>query len=123
MKMDEQIKELLQNNGAGDIGFAKVEDGPAGLPYAISIVLPLSDAVIDEIDGAPTPVYFHHYRTVNAYIDRLLLQIGLLLQAYNATSLMKLSAICLYQPVMKMLGNWLGQEIRRQSPSCRAGIM
>lgn len=81
MTIDEQIKDMLKSNGACDIGFAKVPDGPSGLPYAVSIVLPLSDAVIDEINGAPTYSYFHHYRTVNAYIDRLLLQTGLFLQS------------------------------------------
>ena len=81
MNIDEQIIELLKNNGVCDVGFAKVSDGPEGLPYAISIVLPLSDTVIDEITDAPTFSYFHHYRTVNAYIDRLLLQSGLLLQS------------------------------------------
>lgn len=81
MTIDEQIQEMLKSSGVCDVGFAKVPDGPEGLPYAVSIVLPLSDAVIDEIDGAPTYSYFHHYRTVNAYIDRLLLQTGLLLQS------------------------------------------
>lgn len=81
MNIDEQIKEILTTSGVCDIGFAKVSDGPQNLPYAISIVLPLSDAIIDEISDAPTYSYFHHYRTVNAYIDRLLLQVGLLLQS------------------------------------------
>lgn len=80
MTIDEQIKQLLITNGVGDVGFARVPDGPEGLPYAVSIVIPLSDAVIEEIGDAPTYSYFHHYRTVNAAIDRLLLQTGLLLQ-------------------------------------------
>jgi epoxyqueuosine reductase QueG len=80
MYIVEQIKELLLNSGACDVGFAKVSDGPAGLQYAVSIVLSLSDAVMDEITDAPTYTYFHHYRTVNAYMDRLLLQAGLMLQ-------------------------------------------
>lgn len=66
--------------GVGDVGFAKVTDGPDGLPYAISIVIPLSEAIVEEIDNAPTYSYYHHYRTVNAYIDHLLLKIGLILQ-------------------------------------------
>lgn len=81
MNIAEQINNFLITNGVCDVGFAKVTDGPEGLPYAVSIVVPLSDAVIDEIEDAPTPSYFHHYRTVNAYIDRLLLQVGLLLQS------------------------------------------
>lgn len=80
MNIEEQIKQLLAGFGC-DFGFAKVDDGPEGLPFAISIAVPLSDAVIDEIEDAPTYSYFHHYRTVNAYIDRILLQTGLLLQS------------------------------------------
>lgn len=81
MNIDEQIKEMLISSGVCDVGFSNVSDGPAGLPYVVSIVLPLSDAIIDEIDDSPTHSYFHHYRTVNAYIDRLILQVGLLLQS------------------------------------------
>jgi len=80
MDISKQIKDLLISCGACDAGYAKVNDAPGGLPYAISVVIPLSDAVIDEIEDAPTFSYFHHYRTVNAHIDRLLLQAGLLLQ-------------------------------------------
>jgi Uncharacterized Fe-S protein len=81
MNIDEQIRNKLASCGVYDVGFAKVSDGPSGLQYAISIVLPLSDAVIDEIGDAPTYSYFHHYRTVNAYIDRIILEVGLLLQS------------------------------------------
>lgn len=80
MELSKKITDLLKNGGAYDVGFAKVDDAPAGLDYAVSIVVPLSDAIIDEIDQAPTHTYFHHYRTVNALIDRLLLMTGLMLQ-------------------------------------------
>ena len=46
----------------------------------MSIVLRLSPQIVAEIDGAPTHTYFNHYRQVNAFIDRLLLQAGLYLQ-------------------------------------------
>lgn len=81
MSIEERIKALLLGGGASDVGFCRVSDGPEGLPYALSMVLPLSDAVIDEIKDAPTYSYFHHYRTANAYIDRLLFKAGLLLQS------------------------------------------
>jgi epoxyqueuosine reductase QueG len=81
MSIDQRIKALLISGGACDVGFCRVPDGPEGLPYALSMVLPLSDAVIDEIKDAPTYSYFHHYRTANAYIDRLLFKAGLLLES------------------------------------------
>lgn len=81
MTIAERIINLLLSEGACDVGFCEISDGPAGLKYAVSLVLPLSDTVIDEIKDAPTFPYFHHYRTVNACIDRLILKTGLLLQS------------------------------------------
>jgi Uncharacterized Fe-S protein len=80
MEQAEQIEKLLRSRGMADVGFSMPPDAPKGLPYAVSVVAALSGAVIDEIDGAPTYTYFHHYRTVNAYIDSLLLEVGFLLQ-------------------------------------------
>ena len=80
MQLADQNREILALNGISRVGFSRLPDGPDDLPSAVSIVVPLSDAVLDEIDQAPTFAYYHHYRTVNACIDRLLLQVGLLLQ-------------------------------------------
>lgn len=81
MDMTKEIIELVKSEGAVDVGFTKVENGAFGEnTYAVSIVAKLSDAVIDEIDGEPTHTYFHHYRTVNAFIDRLCLRVGFLLE-------------------------------------------
>lgn len=80
MEIGCELSEMLKKSGVADVGFAKVGDAPGGLPYAISIVVPLSGAIVDEIGDTPTAQYYHHYRTVNAYIDRMLLTAGLLLQ-------------------------------------------
>jgi len=68
------ITELLNSLSVDEIGFAKVDNE---LPYAISIVIPLSTYVISKIEDRPTFEYFHHYRTVNAFIDHVLLRCGL----------------------------------------------
>lgn len=84
MGLEKIIRDMLLQEGAADVGFAKVPDGPFGEnSYAISIVIRLSDAVVDEIDGEPTHTYFHHYRTVNAFIDRLVLKTGIILQNHG----------------------------------------
>lgn len=80
MDLSCKIEDMLKSNGVYDVGFTKLPDAPENLPYAVSIVVALSDAVVDEIEAAPTHTYFHHYRTVNAFIDRMLLQTGMLLQ-------------------------------------------
>ncbi|MBQ5323951.1 MAG: epoxyqueuosine reductase, partial [Oscillospiraceae bacterium] len=74
------IKQLLLSLGVSDVGFCKTDDGVGGLYNAVSIVVQLSDAIIDEIGDKPTHTYFNHYRSVNAFIDHCLLRVGLLLQ-------------------------------------------
>ena len=80
--LEKELKELLLNEGVSDVGFSFIEDSDTGeLKYAVSIVVRLSDAIVDEITDAPTATYFNHYRTVNAFIDRCLLKAGLFLQS------------------------------------------
>lgn len=38
-------------------------------PVAISLGRRLLDAVLEDIRDAPTPLYFHHYRQTNAFLD------------------------------------------------------
>lgn len=81
MELQNKIIRMLTENGVSDVGFSNLPDGPFGEnSYAVSIVVRLSDAVVDEIDGEPTHTYFHHYRTVNAFIDNMCLRLGLMLQ-------------------------------------------
>lgn len=80
MNLESEICKLLIDAGVCDIGMSRPDDGPAGLEYALSFAVPLSDIIIDQIDDSPTFSYFHHYRSVNNLIDQLELQIGLLLQ-------------------------------------------
>ena len=61
MNIQEQLVKFFKDNGVADVGFACVNDGPFGeKSYAVSIVVKLSDAVIDEITDEPTHTYFHH---------------------------------------------------------------
>lgn len=81
--LQQRLVAYLKEQGASDVGFSMPPDAEAefpGLPYAVSIVVRLSDFIIDEIDGVPTHTYFNHYRSVNAFLDQLLLKAGLFLQ-------------------------------------------
>ncbi len=83
--MIEQLTSLLLAEGAGEVGYSLIVP-PAEygtLPYAVSIVVPLSDAVMDTVTAGPTHTYFHHYRTVNAFLDRLALRAGLFLEQHG----------------------------------------
>lgn len=80
MSFQDELKQFLLDNGATDVGFAHIDEAGFGdCRYAVSIVVKLSEAIIDEINEGPTHTYFHHYRTVNAFIDQLLLKAGLFL--------------------------------------------
>jgi len=41
------------------------------LPYAISVGYHLSDAVLEEVENQPTPLYFHHYQRTNILLDTI----------------------------------------------------
>ncbi|MBR2453166.1 MAG: epoxyqueuosine reductase [Clostridia bacterium] len=79
--MKEKIEKFLTENGVGDVGFCTLNpaENPFGLGFAISFAIPLSKSVVDGIDNAPTHTYFHHYRTVNTFIDNISLKVGLML--------------------------------------------
>lgn len=82
--MEERIRRLAEEEFISQIGFSYNEDTPfEGLNYAVTLVVRLSDPVVDEIEDEPTKTYFHHYRTVNAYIDRVEEKLVLLLSRYG----------------------------------------
>ena len=47
----------------------------AGLKRAISQGVRLSSSILSEIEDAPTRLYFHHYRSVNIFLDQAALQV------------------------------------------------
>lgn len=88
--MNNFINDFLSERFVSDIGFAKCKDTPFdGLENAVSMVFHLSEGIIDQIDDAPTHTYFQHYRTMNAYIDSVSLQLVMSLQnkGYNAAAI------------------------------------
>ena len=43
---------------------------------AISLGVGLSKSILEEIENAPTRLYFHHYRTVNNFLDQIALRVS-----------------------------------------------
>lgn len=81
-----KLKLLSLEWGASLFGVARLEELPRDqillpsrildqLPLALSIGFHLSDAVIEEIETQPTPLYFHHYQRVNILLDTIGLRI------------------------------------------------
>lgn len=81
MEFQDKLKSFILSLGVSDVGFTKIDDfDNKKFKYAISFVVRMSKDVFEEIDEAPTHTYFHHYRTVNAFIDNSILKTGLFLQ-------------------------------------------
>lgn len=71
---EKELTELLKSEGAALAGFCSLESAPgAPFPFAVSIVVKLSDSILKTIDNAPTMPYFQHYRAVNYKLDSLAL--------------------------------------------------
>ena len=114
----EALRNYLLEQGASDVGFSRIDDGDFGdCRYAVSVVVRLSDAVVDEINSEPTHTYFHHYRTVNALIDQLLLKAGLFLQKEG----FRYITVAASQSVNKSGWNYCGRYSHKKA-ACLAGL-
>jgi len=58
-----------------------------GYTRAVSMAVRLSNAVIDAIDDAPTPLYQQHYLRVNAFLDEIALRVTRYLEKRNGRAL------------------------------------
>jgi len=74
---EKDLEALLRANGATAVGFSDLGNRASSefphLRYAVTIVRRLSDTVVETIDGKPSIMYFHHYRTTNTKLDLLAL--------------------------------------------------
>ncbi len=88
------LRQFLLEKGLVDVGFTRLQPqdlqqmehsgmGAGDCQYGISLAARLSDAVIEEIAEAPTHTYFHHYRTINAFLDQMVLQTGFWLEQHG----------------------------------------
>jgi epoxyqueuosine reductase QueG len=75
--------------GVADLGFVRrAAKNPADIlsvpsekfTRAIVMGVRLEDAVLEGIKDKPTPLYFHHYRQANYFLDRAAFDIALMLQ-------------------------------------------
>ncbi|MCX5701138.1 MAG: hypothetical protein NTZ63_06330 [Candidatus Omnitrophica bacterium] len=66
--------------------FALSEELTRGLDRAVCIGIRLSQSILKDIKKAPTKIYFHHYRTLNALLDQIALKVANTIQrkGFNA---------------------------------------
>ncbi len=85
------IEQLARDMGVDIFGTSDVKDHVperfSRTPYALTIGVRLSDSVLDEVENGPTKLYFHHYRTANAYLDRISFACAAKLQSYGLRAL------------------------------------
>lgn len=115
MSVQSELREFLLEKGVSDVGFFADEAAP--LPYGVSIVVRLSEAIIREIGDEPTHTYFNHYRSVNAFIDSMLLQTGLFLQRRGYRYI----TVAASQSINKDGWNYQGRYSHKKA-ACLAGL-
>jgi len=82
----EKVKALCDQRGASLFGVADLHQLERDqvllpsrlidqLPFGLSIAFHLSDAVLEEIENQPTPLYFHHYQRANILLDTIGLEV------------------------------------------------
>ena len=84
------IKKLCLDLGADLFGVADIsslknkfllsESAKKKARLAISLGTRVSCAILDEIGDKPTKIYFHHYRTLNMFLDQMALRLANLIQ-------------------------------------------
>jgi epoxyqueuosine reductase len=93
----EHLRQAARERGANVFGAASMESlatepHPPALPdcsrfpFAISVGIHLSDAILEELDGSPTRQYAYHYKIVNYQLDNIGLVLLSLIQerGFNA---------------------------------------
>ncbi|MDH5483173.1 MAG: 4Fe-4S binding protein [Candidatus Bathyarchaeota archaeon] len=87
----ENLKKKVLEWGACIVGFADLEGvlpkRVEPLKIGVSIIVRLSDVIIDEIRNGPTPTYAHHYRTVNQLLDSMAIKSSNLIQSWGYKAL------------------------------------
>lgn len=74
----EKIRNFVAELGITDCGFSVVSAiaGYGDLTNCITLMQPLSRAIVSQIEHTPTHEYFQHYRTVNAFLDSAALRLA-----------------------------------------------
>lgn len=87
-----RLKEFCLSRGAALFGVADIsslneEPLLSNFNSAISLGARVSSSVLEQIDQFPTKLYFHHYRTLNVFLDQLALSAANFIQNLGFKSL------------------------------------
>lgn len=80
------LKKFCREQGADLFGvadisaikneFLLIQKNLESYDRAIALGVRLSQGILQEIDDAPTRLYFHHYRTANAFLDQVAFKVS-----------------------------------------------
>lgn len=92
-----RLKEFCLSRGAALFGVADIsslKEEPllsgsinGNFTSAVSLGTRVSSSVLEQIDQFPTKLYFHHYRTLNVFLDQLALSVANFIQDSGSKSL------------------------------------
>lgn len=92
-----KLKNLCTDLGAQLFGIADIsaikgefqvsEKVRDAVDRAVSIGISISSLVLEDIENAPNKLYFHHYRTVNAFLDQRALSISMFIEGLGYKAL------------------------------------
>ncbi|MBC3798441.1 4Fe-4S double cluster binding domain-containing protein [Acetobacterium tundrae] len=81
---NDSITTLGKSLGSTQLSFSDItilpENKRMGFIHAITIIVRLSEGILNQIEDEPTQTYFSHYRSVNRLIDQISLRISLFLE-------------------------------------------
>lgn len=118
MELQTKLRDYLLSLGVSDVGFSKPEaEGLEKTPYAVTLVVRLSNAIVDEIHSEPTLTYFSHYRAVNMFLDQCLLKAGLFLDREGYQYI----TVAASQSMNQKGWNYQGRFSHKQA-ACAAGL-
>ena len=87
----ESLRKKILGWGASIVGFADLEGSVPKrwehLKAGVSIVVRLSNIIIDEIKNGPTLTYAYHYRTINQLLDSIAIKTSNLIQSLGYKAL------------------------------------
>lgn len=85
------LKRLSRKLGIDAFGSADIRDNKQGFlfspetvscfHYALSMGVALSEGILAEINDEPTRLYFHHYKTVNMFLDQAAVRLSVFIQS------------------------------------------
>ena len=91
------LKKISQAQGADLFGVTSIQEIKKDFllspklrekfDKAVCLGVRLSASILEEIDNAPTRLYFHHYRTANTFLDQLAFKVSNYIQKKNYLAL------------------------------------